>query len=170
MGPYTNYVVQKCDFLTVGQSISSNVVFLKMVYKTYIVFWKMVPPCVLKNLVLKNTIVWKTSEIFLDFYWEQNDVVFSWMVGRSLSSNVVFWGLLRNGRSVSFDDVVCVCPLIYSVFQENPDSHSTMKVRIFTIFPVFYSRQSFIRNSLLLQSLQYTNVNISQPTIEMLYF
>ena len=57
--PFINYVVKNHDFMTVGQSISSNVVFLKMVYKNYVVFWKMVPPHDLKNLVLINTIVWK---------------------------------------------------------------------------------------------------------------
>ena len=34
-------------------------------------------------------------------------------------------------------------------------SFNLIKVRIFTIFPVFYSIQSFIWNSLLLQSLRY---------------
>ena len=35
-----------------------------------------------------------------------------------------------------------------------------IKVRIFTIFSIFYLRQSFIQNSLLLQSLQYPNFQL----------
>ena len=65
MGPCTNYVVQNRDFFMVSQSMSSNVVFLKMVYKNYVVFSKMVPPRDFKNWLSENTIISKTREIFI---------------------------------------------------------------------------------------------------------